>query len=350
MNSDLQELLREGIDRATAGERLGPGLTTRARQHLQRRRLVIRATAATASAAAVAAAVFLAASVAGGPGQPSDGPTMTPLNGATRVRLRLDAATVLDRAANAALEGPSPKDNQFIYTDVRAVNPGYGKVKASSYWQQTWESVDGRQPGAVRGCFPGMPARSTCLIKFRAGRGGPVNVTYAWARSLPTSPVALLGYLEHHNNCSWPANIGLRTTPYTDAFSEIFTILHSLYVLPPRPGAALFRAAAMIPGVTVLRQVTDAAGGRGIAVAMTGFLGGPLSPFRFELIFDPRTYRFIGLQWVALRSGPYQVVGRVVHAETVVSSRVVNTAPTDYTKMNSTPMVEGGVPACISHA
>lgn len=139
----------------------------------------------------------------------------------------------------------------------------------------------------------------------------------------------------------------MRTTPDTDAFSEIFTILRSLYVLPPRPGAALFRAAAMIPGVTVLQSVTDAAGGRGVAVTMT-LLAGPGNPSRFELIFDPRTYRFIGVQFVALRPGPYQVPGRVTEAETVVSSRVADTAPTGYTKIDSRPMVEGGVPACLS--
>jgi hypothetical protein len=257
---------------------------------------------------------------------------------------------VLDRAAKAALTGPSPRDNQFLYTDIRAVNPGHGK--AWSYRQQTWQSVDGRQLGASRNttCFPGLPAHDnlpTCLAKIPAGEGGPLNVTYAWARSLPTSPAALLRYLEHHNNCAGPDQFGMHVTRYTAAFSEIYTILHSLYVLPRRPGAALFRAASMIPGVTVLPQVTDAAGGRGIGVAMTGLLG-RAGPFRFELIFDPHTYRFIGLQNVSLTSGPGQVAGRVDHAETVVSSRVVNTAPTRYTKIKSTPLVEGGVPTCIS--
>src|SRR5712691_3976233 len=116
-----------------------------------------------------------------------------------------------------------------------------------------------------------------------------------------------------------------------------------------RPAPALFRAPALIPGVTVVRSATDAAGGHGIAVATTGTLG-HAGPFRFELIFDPRTYRFIGLQYIALTSAPGQIPGHVVHAETVISSRVVNTAPADYAKIGSTPITEGGVPTCIAHA
>ncbi len=351
MNSELTELLRESIDHATDGEQLGPGLRARARQRVQRRRLIIGTTVATGSAAAVAGAVFLAAAVAGGPAEPGGAATkITPNSRGTGVRL--DAAVVLDGAARAALNAPSPQDNQFLYTDVRAVNPTHSK--AWSYRQQTWDSVDGRRPGAIRNttCFPGLLARDnlpTCLSKIPTGIGGPLNVTYAWARSLPTSPAALLRYLEHHNNCLGPASIGLHTTPYTNVFSEIFTILHSLYVLPPRPGAALFRAPALIPGVTVVRSATDAAGGHGIAVATTGTLG-HAGPFRFELIFDPRTYRFIGLQYIALTSAPGQIPGHVVHAETVISSRVVNTAPADYAKIGSTPITEGGVPTCIAHA
>jgi hypothetical protein len=344
MNFELTDLLRAGIDHATAGERLGPGLRARARRRVQRRRLTIWTTAATGSAAVVAGAVFLAV-VAGG-----QATSFTPPGGRTGVRL--DAAVVLEGAARAALSGPTPQDNQFLYTDVRSVNPN--RSRAWNSRQQTWESADGRQPGAIRNttCFPGLPAHDnlpTCLIKIPVGRGGPLNVTYAWARSLPTDPAALLRYLEHHNNCSGIFNIGLHRTPYSDAFSEIITILESLYVLPPSPGAALFRAAALIPGVMVLRSVTDAAGGgRGIAVAMTGLDGMATPPVRFELIFAPRTYRFIGLQIIALRPGPGQVPGEVIHAEWVVSSQVVDTAPVNYTKISSTPMVEGGVPNCIS--
>jgi hypothetical protein len=60
MNSDLGELLREAIDRATDGERLHPSLATRARQRHHRRTLTVRAAAVTGTVAVAAVAVFAA--------------------------------------------------------------------------------------------------------------------------------------------------------------------------------------------------------------------------------------------------------------------------------------------------
>lgn len=71
MNSDIGDLLREGIDRATAGERVPPGLAARARQRYHRRALTVRAAAVTGTAAVAAVAVF--AAVAGGAPQPRGG-------------------------------------------------------------------------------------------------------------------------------------------------------------------------------------------------------------------------------------------------------------------------------------
>jgi hypothetical protein len=73
VNSDLGELLREAIDRATAGERLHPSLATRARQRHHRRTLIVRAAAVTGTVAVAAAAVFAATIGAGGAPQPAGG-------------------------------------------------------------------------------------------------------------------------------------------------------------------------------------------------------------------------------------------------------------------------------------
>ncbi|HEY3954615.1 MAG TPA: hypothetical protein VGM53_14675 [Streptosporangiaceae bacterium] len=70
MNADLGELLREGIDRATAGERIHPGLAGRARQRHHRRTFTVRAAAVSGTAAVAAAVVFAAAIGAGGSAQP----------------------------------------------------------------------------------------------------------------------------------------------------------------------------------------------------------------------------------------------------------------------------------------
>jgi hypothetical protein len=73
MNSDLGELLREGIDRAAAGERPHPSLATRARQRHHRRTLTVRAAAVTGTATVAVAAVLAATMGAGGAPQPAGG-------------------------------------------------------------------------------------------------------------------------------------------------------------------------------------------------------------------------------------------------------------------------------------
>lgn len=75
MNSDVGDLLREGIDRATAGERIPPGLAGRARQRHHRRAFTIRAAAVTGTAAVTAAAVV--AAVTGGTPPRGGGPVLT---------------------------------------------------------------------------------------------------------------------------------------------------------------------------------------------------------------------------------------------------------------------------------
>jgi hypothetical protein len=58
-------------------------------------------------------------------------------------------------------------------------------------------------------------------------------------------------------------------------------------------------AAARLPGSVVLPNAADAAGGGGIAVARNDTPGE-----RTELIFAPRSYRFIGGQVVLLHQAP----------------------------------------------
>jgi hypothetical protein len=69
MTDDLGELLREGIDRATGGERLRPGLAARARQRHRRRTLAFRSAAVTGTAG-TAAAAMVAATLSGSARQP----------------------------------------------------------------------------------------------------------------------------------------------------------------------------------------------------------------------------------------------------------------------------------------
>lgn len=108
--------------------------------------------------------------------------------------------------------------------------------------------------------------------------GATPNDEYA---GLPTDPDALLRHVREVTK-------GRGTSPEYEVFDYIGEALHES-VLPPAVTAALYRAAAKIPGVTVVRDSVDAAGRRGIAVAME-------DPFdtRTEWIFDPSSYEYLG--------------------------------------------------------
>ena len=64
MNGAVEDLLREGLDRLTAEVQVPPGVTGKARSHLRRKKIAVRA-ALAGGAAAVTAAVVVAATMPG---------------------------------------------------------------------------------------------------------------------------------------------------------------------------------------------------------------------------------------------------------------------------------------------
>jgi hypothetical protein len=190
----------------------------------------------------------------------------------------------------------------------------------------------------VNGCYQAHHRPRSCTYPTSSDRG-PGRLSYTWVKMLPTDPRALLAYVERHTACDQLAQSGPRRViaRYEAAFSEIYVILNMLYVLPPKLGAALFDAAAKIPGVTVLPHVVGAAGGQGIAVAMTAQvaharLGHGLrlvdGRTRYELIFDRHTYRFIASQAVTVAGSARPTVLLATH---LLKVSVTSTAPTRYT-------------------
>jgi hypothetical protein len=84
---------------------------------------------------------------------------------------------------------------------------------------------------------------------------------------------------------------GLAQDPLADykAWGNVGSMITQAY-MPSAQRAALFRAAGTIPGVETVGEAEDAAGRRGVAVAMVNMLGG----VRHEYIFDPATHLYLG--------------------------------------------------------
>ena len=296
--------------------------------------------------AVVAGAAGAAAAVAVAGGIPL-GSSRTPAPAAS-------AAQVLQRAATAALAQPVPQAGQFIYTETRTVSPSQPATVT-----QTWTSADGANRGAsalvpcpawydlhiVPSHLPagwfyygGRPYRPSCLMAVPGNRRLPAPETYAGLRTLPTSPAALLAYIDKHYQSIFKMRPGTGALLEWEALRQILT---DDVVVPPRLGAAIFRAAATLPGVALLRNVTDAAGGRGIAVALA--LRPTRRPWliRDELIFDPATYRFIGSEVVMVSGdGTKDPGGTVLDAMAVVRAAITNTAPAGPFNVQ-TPVVVG---------
>jgi DNA-directed RNA polymerase specialized sigma24 family protein len=104
--------------------------------------------------------------------------------------------------------------------------------------------------------------------------------SYRLLQPLPTDPRALL-------NLIYKQTAGAGQSPDQEAFTTIGDLLRES-IAPPDVSAALFRAAALIPGVTVVHNAVDAAGRRGVAVAFT------FNGERSEWIFDKHTFHLLG--------------------------------------------------------
>ncbi|MBV2154210.1 CU044_5270 family protein [Kitasatospora sp. SUK 42] len=193
------------------------------------------------------------------------------------------AAVVLDRAARAVEQQPVPaaRGDQFVY--VKSLDDWAKSEGGAPREREVWRSVDGgkRDLLLLNGQLPnpgggddheppGEPAPF-------AGIG-----SYAYAAALPTDPEALLAKIHADTAGQGPG-------PDEEAFRTIGDILRE-QIAPSAVSAALYRAAAKIPGVTVIDSVTDAAGRPGVAVARVDG-GGKVES---QWIFDQADYTFRG--------------------------------------------------------
>jgi hypothetical protein len=238
----------------------------------RRRRMPVIAIAA-AGAAALAAVIVVALL-----------PASTP--GASPV-----AARLLAKIATAAARQPAPqvRNSQFWYMKTWVAglgcNAATGKcVLDKPHESQIWQSVSNLcVTGLLREHGQNIPLAYDGNRQHCPDRGGVNDPTYRFLQSLPTDPHALLSLIERQMSGQQP--------PPQEAFITIGDLLGEA-IAPPQVSAALYRAAALIPGVTVIADATDAAGRHGVAVAMT------VEGVRNEWIFSKRTLRYLGARGI----------------------------------------------------
>ncbi|MGW6538535.1 CU044_5270 family protein [Streptomyces sp. NPDC055051] len=246
-------------------------------------------------------------------GSPSGPPPAAPADPA--------AVALLERTALAAAAEPAApvRADQYVYlkvvghTTTLSENAAGGMDRGRQREDgERWTSVDGTRPGLSRGGgrddpIPGTPG----------GKAGPHAPTYAFAASLPDDPDELLRLIREDAVANHGPGSGSTTGPDQQAFVAIGDLLRGT-VVPPATTAALYRAAARVPGVVTLPGAVDAAGRTGVAVARVH------DGERVEWIFDGETGRFLGERTVLLRSGPWGQEGDVVTSVAVVARGVVD--------------------------
>ena len=232
----------------------------------QRRLAVIGALAAAAALAAVVVLALLPATM----------PGASPA-----------AARLLAKIATAAARQPASqvRNGQFWY--IKSWGAGMGCNAATGQCilgkpgeAQIWQSVSNLcVTGLLREHGQNIPLPYDGNHQHCPDRGGMNDPTYRFLQSLPTDPHALLSLIE--------AQMSGQQPPPQEAFITIGDLLRGS-IAPPRVNAALYRAAALIPGVTVVADAADAIGRHGVAVAMT------VEDVRYEWIFSSRTLRYLG--------------------------------------------------------
>jgi hypothetical protein len=223
------------------------------------------------------------------------------------------AATLLRHAATVAARAPvlTPSADQFIYVksvQTAAVITNNTSVREQTDLRELWASVDGTRNGLIRTLPAGRGAswRETSLAG--CGNGAPCSPTPAYHGGLPTTAGAMLTYLYRHSQGQNP--------PDVQAFITAGDLIRESLVQPAAL-AAVFRAVARIPGVTVAAHAVNADGKVGVGVQQT-FHG-----ISEQLIFNPHTYAFIGEREVVVSAGAGLPVGTVMDSTAILGIGVV---------------------------
>ncbi|MGP3985903.1 CU044_5270 family protein [Streptomyces sp. 3N207] len=152
--------------------------------------------------------------------------------------------------------------------------------------------------------------------------GTPAGIdrpTYHWLGSLPTDPDKLLDYLYAKTPRAKGTGPDRRERDQA-VFERIGSLLGS--VMPPETSAALYRAAAELPGVTRAPGARDAIGRQGLGIARDDKQHG----VRTEWVFDKEDFSFLGSRSYLTKDTSYGKAGTLLSSEAELEHAVVDKA------------------------
>jgi hypothetical protein len=330
-SGEARAAARQALERAIRrDDHASLGAAPRMRAPSRRRPLV----GATCAAALAVVAIFVAALV-------RSGPTTQPA---------LAAGTVLQRLARVASAQPwaVPGPGQYLYTASHSLTGSDTALPGGVYCQavfeqyrQNWVAPDGE--GLFReidGPAHYRSGRETSVCKSAPAQPAGESNTWAAPGCLSIDPIPL-GRLPRN-----PATLRARLLTGKveggppgpgEAFAQVGDLLRNTDASPALR-AALYRAAAGLPGVKSLGTVTDELGRRGLGLAFDGH------GTRHELIFSATTSALLGEEDVQVDSsrGGQVPRGTVLDWSAYSGGRVVDRLPTPSPRALTPPCVRGG--------
>jgi hypothetical protein len=280
LTSDRQDLLKDHLMRELTAfgeftEPAAPELPDIATAPHRRARAPRRRFAVIAVPLAMAAAIVAAALVG--------------VVGSRTATTDADAVDLLNRIAEvaAAKKSAPVRDDQYIYVRTQ------GSMKFSAkdiriLREASWTAVDGKRAGLRRvTVLVGPPFRPRDpFSSYSKGthdmrlNPDPNVATFRELRTLPTDPDALLEKI-------YAGTKGEGQTKESAALEKIGDMLPDATLLPELD-AALYRAAAKIPGVAVVTDAKDYTGRSGIGLSFKESDG------RTVWVFDKKSLDFLG--------------------------------------------------------
>jgi len=182
---------------------------------------------------------------------------------------------------------------------------GYHSVLQPLHPRAVWQSVDGSRAGLLR---ESGDKNTSLSADPHPSIGDP---DFRFLETLSTDPSTLLRMIYAQTGTTSPA----------ETFATIGDALTE-QIAPPAVSAALYRAAAMIPGVRVIADVVDVTGHHDIAVA----LNNPVATN--EWLFDKSSLTYVGQQTISLKADQMGPAGTREGTQIILQSAVVD-APGD---------------------
>ncbi|MET8636285.1 CU044_5270 family protein [Streptomyces sp. NPDC057746] len=311
-----KELLMRQIDRDQALDRARPTPGPRPSRPLLRPAVMVPVTALAIGAVAL--------TVVTATGDSDHSATAGPSGHATTSDTTRPAAALLGRISQAALKNDATavRDDQFTYRRAKIREADLTSAKAVVGPLRDMERWESQKQGPLLKLGMDRVDGETSAINAELGdtHGTPAGLgrpTYRWLAALPTDPDKLLSYLD----AKTPKTAKVPGQGHNQfVFEQIGSLISE--AMPPRTAAALYQAAARIPGVEPAPQAQDAIGRRGVGIARDDAASGT----RTEWVFDKDGLALLGTRSYLIKDTSYGKKGTLLSSTAELEHAVVDKA------------------------